>query len=323
MSEPELLAAHGVTKTYQVSGGLFSPRHLITAVDGVSFAIDPGEIFAVIGESGSGKSTLSRLLVGLERPTSGYIEFRGRRLEEELKEVRRRVQIVFQDPYSSLDPRLRIGQSIREPLHALRYVGDFDRRVEEVLDAVALPKGAAAKMPHEFSGGQLQRIAIARALAPQPAVLVADEPVSALDVSVQAQVLNLLLDLREHEGLTIVLVAHDLGVVSRVADRVAVMFGGHIVEMGDVDDIVANPGHPYTRRLLGSVLRMDGGLPMDDGTQDVDTFEGHRPDLCPYLARCPIRLPLCASVAPDLRAAASGASEGWHSEHRTACHAVQ
>lgn len=319
VSAEALISVHGVSKLYRGSSQmLFAPKQWVKAVDDVSFAVERNEILAIIGESGSGKSTLTRMLVGLERPTSGHVEVAGRRLDGDLKYVRRQVQIVFQDPYTSLDPRLPVGESIREPLQALGYEGDLARRVQAVLDAVALPAGAERKFPHEFSAGQLQRVAIARALAPEPRAIVADEPVSALDVSVQAQVLNLLLDLRDRAGLTIVLVAHDLGVVSRVADRVAVMFGGKLVEIGTMHEVVSRPRHPYMRQLLRSVLRMDGVLPEDEPRQEEGPAIDGRSTLCPYRSRCPLRIAQCDEAPPPLRTATGLDAED--SGHLVACH---
>jgi len=327
MTSDPLLTAHHLTKTYPVEArSLFAGRRWLRAVGDVSFTVRPREIFAIIGESGSGKSTLTRLLVGLESPTSGHVELAGRHVGRNLSDMRSQVQIVFQDPYSSLDPRLRIGTTIREPLISLGYKGNLDERVRAMLEAVGLPSGAERKLPHEFSGGQLQRIAIARALAPDPAVIVADEPLSALDVSVQGQVLNLLLDLRDERGLTIVLVAHDLAVVFTVADRVAVMFGGRLVELGGTDEMAANPRHPYTQQLLRSVLRMDGVLPEDDPRGVDEPIRPGGGSLCPYRARCPVRIVLCDQVDPPLGPAsrdgepAVSKATGGPSDHLVACH---
>jgi peptide/nickel transport system ATP-binding protein len=231
------------------------------ALRGVSFGVKAGQRFGIVGESGSGKSTLVRLLAGLDRPTSGTIEFRGIRIdnlgERGLKFLRDELQIVFQDPMGSLDPRMRIRDIICEPLSR----GD-DRagRLRELLDAVGLPQDAASRYPHQFSGGQRQRISIARALAPHPKVLVADEPVSALDVSVRAQILSLLADLVERYDLTLVFVSHDLSVIRHVCDTVAVMRRGEIVELGDVEQVYQQPAHPYTRELIAAAPTIRGAL---------------------------------------------------------------
>ncbi len=228
------------------------PARTLTAVAGVSFELARGETLGVVGESGSGKTTLMRLLLGLERPDGGLITYHGGSL-------RREVQVVFQDPVSALDPRMRVRRLVAEPLRALAIREDHQARVLELLEAVGLPEAAAGRYPHEFSGGQRQRIAIARALAPRPRVLLADEPVSALDVSVRAQILNLLEDLRTGFELTLVLVSHDLSVVRHMCDRVLVMNRGEIVEQGPVQRLFAAPQHPYTRSLLDSIPRLRPG----------------------------------------------------------------
>ncbi|MEV4310830.1 ATP-binding cassette domain-containing protein [Actinocrispum sp. NPDC049592] len=236
-------------------------RRNVHALKGVTFTVNAGQRFGIVGESGSGKSTLVRLLAALDRPTGGLIRFRGTRIdtlpERKLKFLRNDLQIVFQDPMGSLDPRMRVKDIICEPLDR-----DYDRseRLRELLDAVGLPQNAATRYPHQFSGGQRQRISIARALAPYPKVLVADEPVSALDVSVRAQILNLLDELVERYDLTLVFVSHDLAVVRRVCDTVAVMRRGQIVEIGDVEQIYRYPNHPYTRELIAAVPTLQGAL---------------------------------------------------------------
>jgi len=234
-------------------------RRDVHALRGVSFDVEPGQRFGIVGESGSGKSTLVRLLAGLDQPTSGSITFRGQRVdgvpERKLKFLRSELQIVFQDPMGSLDPRMRVRDIIGEPL------GRVDRgRVAELLDAVGLPADAADRYPHQFSGGQRQRISIARALAPRPSVLVADEPVSALDVSVRAQILDLLADLVDRFELTMVFVSHDLGVVRHVCDTVAVMRRGEIVELGAVDQVYDQPAHEYTRELIAAAPSLRAAL---------------------------------------------------------------
>ena len=228
---------------------LFGPRRALTAVDDVSFDLRREETLGVVGESGSGKTTLMKLLLGLERPDHGSVTYLGQSL-------RREVQVVFQDPASALDPRMRVDQIIMEPLHVLRIQEDHRARLAELLDAVGLPLAYARRYPHEFSGGQRQRIAIARALAPRPRVLIGDEPVSALDVSVRAQILNLLEDLRVGFHLTLVLVSHDLSVVRHMTDRVLVMQAGRVVEEGATREVFRSPRHPYTRLLLDSIPRL-------------------------------------------------------------------
>jgi peptide/nickel transport system ATP-binding protein len=228
---------------------LFGPRRVLTAVDDVSFDLTREETLGVVGESGSGKTTLMKLLLGLERPDAGTVTYFG-------GELRREVQVVFQDPASALDPRMRVSDIIMEPLRVLRIPGDHRARALELMDAVSLPRAYARRYPHEFSGGQRQRIAIARALAPHPRVLIGDEPVSALDVSVRAQILNLLEDLRVGFQLTLVLVSHDLSVVRHMTDRVLVMQHGRIVEEGPTRQVFRAPAHAYTRLLLDSIPRL-------------------------------------------------------------------
>jgi peptide/nickel transport system ATP-binding protein len=228
---------------------LFGPRRILTAVDDVSFELQREETLGVVGESGSGKTTLMKLLLGLEKPDEGSVGYFGRSL-------RREVQVVFQDPASALDPRMRVADIVMEPLRVLRIEGDHRARLAELMDAVGLPLGYARRYPHEFSGGQRQRIAIARALAPRPRVLIGDEPVSALDVSVRAQILNLLEDLRVGFQLTLILVSHDLSVVRHMTDRVLVMQHGRIVEQGSTPQLFRAPQHPYTRLLLDSIPRL-------------------------------------------------------------------
>ncbi|MGN6751471.1 MAG: ATP-binding cassette domain-containing protein [Intrasporangium sp.] len=239
------------------------PGPVVQALRGVSLEVAPGERFGIVGESGCGKSTLLRIIAGLDRPTSGRVVVEGRDVtglpERRLGFLRQRLQVVFQDPMGSLDPRMRVRDIIAEPLVAQGIKGRR-HRVEELLDAVGLPADAADRYPHQFSGGQRQRISIARALAPEPTILLADEPVSALDVSVRAQVLNLLDDLVSELGLTLVFVSHDLSVVRHVCDRVAVMSAGEIVETGPTSEVYDRPRHPYTARLLRSVPSMQSAL---------------------------------------------------------------
>jgi ABC-type glutathione transport system ATPase component len=264
-TEP-LLEAVDVVRDYRLPRrSLRGPVPVRHALRGVSLAIRAGERVGIVGESGSGKTTLARLLVGLDQPTAGDIRFEGQsivgRHERDLRHLRAGVQMVFQDPMSSLDPRLTVGGIVAEPLVGLRIAGDHAARVVELLEAVGLPAGSARRYQHQFSGGQRQRIAIARALVPNPRVLVADEPVSALDVSVRAQVLNLVLDLADDLRLTVVLVSHDLSVVRFLCDRVAVLYQGEIVELGPTEDVYERPRHEYTKSLLAAVPTIEGGLP--------------------------------------------------------------
>lgn len=260
-----LLQTSAVRQRYPLPRTTFlARREYLTAVDDIDFTVDAGESVGIVGESGSGKSTLTRLLSGDERPLSGTVAYNDIDVwsctPAQRHEFRRNVQIVLQNPRASFDPRLRLGASLAEPLRALRIDVDYTTRVTEVLDQVGMGTDALGKYPHQFSGGQLQRLAIARALMPKPAVLIADEPVSALDVSIRAQVLNVLKDLVEHLGLALILIAHDLSVVAYATDRVAVMAGGRIVEQGAALDLFENPTAPETHDLVGAVLTIEQGL---------------------------------------------------------------
>jgi peptide/nickel transport system ATP-binding protein len=243
--------------------GLFSPRRTVKAVNGVSFKLEAGKTLGIVGESGSGKSTLARLLVALEAPEKGEVRFEGEPIsglsEAALRPRRRNIQMVFQDPVSSLDPRMRIGTSIAEPLDVAEPDLDAEtrhRRIAAMLERVGLGEGAMMRFPHQFSGGQRQRIAIARALVTRPKLLIADEPVSALDVSVQAQILNLLLDLKLEFGLSLIFISHDLGVVRYLCDRVIVMQAGGIVEEGETEALFSSPAAPYTQALIAAMPRL-------------------------------------------------------------------
>ena len=261
-----MVAVEQVTRTFALPRRKLSESPgSIDAVSQVSFTVAVGESFGIVGESGSGKTTVARMIVGLDHPSEGRIEVAGIDVAgargSDLKELRRTAQMVFQDPMGSLDPRMKVGSIIAEPLRSLKIPGDHRERVAELLDAVALPSDTARRYAHEFSGGQRQRIAIARALAPHPRLLVADEPVSALDMTVQTLTLELLADLKRRFDLTLVFISHDLSVVHEVCDRVAVMQNGKIVEIGDADEVYTNPRHDYTVSLLGSIPRLDGTLP--------------------------------------------------------------
>lgn len=254
-----LLDVRNLVKEFSRPRGLWRHAPPVRAVGGVSFTIDEGEMFGLVGESGSGKSTTGRCLLRLVEPTSGEIRFRGEDVRAcsrgRLRELRREMQIVFQDPYGSLNPRMRAGAIVEEPLvvHRLGSRAERRARVADLFRLVGLDPAFMVRYPREFSGGQRQRIGLARALALGPSFIVADEPVSALDVSVQAQVINLLMDLQQQLGLTCLLIAHDLRLVQHVCSRVAVMYRGRIVETGPAADVLAHPGHPYTQALLSAV----------------------------------------------------------------------
>jgi oligopeptide/dipeptide ABC transporter ATP-binding protein len=300
----------GLVKHYQ-SGGLFARRGPpVRAVDGVSFQIGRGETLGLVGESGCGKSTVGRTLLRLQEPTAGRAIFDGANVfaldHAALRRLRRRMQIVFQDPYSSLNPRMRIGAAVAEGIEIHRLVpkAEIPGRVAALLQEVGLDPAFARRYPHEFSGGQRQRIGIARALAVEPAFIVCDEPVSALDVSVQAQVLNLLADLQRHRGLSYLFIAHDLAVVRQVAHRVAVMYLGRIVETGPTEGLLADPRHPYTVALLSAVPEPDPAgrkrrvvLPGDPPSPSAP------PSGCPFHPRCfhPAKSDRCRAELPQLR----------------------
>ena len=320
-----LLRASDVTKHYPLrADGLARHRKVLRAVDGVSLEVRGGETLGIVGESGCGKSTLGRCLVRLTELTGGRVEFDGRDIStlstRRLRPVRPGMQLVFQDPQASLNPRRRAGDIVAEPLLVHRY-GDgaaVRRRVAELFDVVGLAAAHLDRYPHEFSGGQRQRIGIARALATNPKLIVADEPVSALDVSIQAQVLNLFADLQEEFALTYVFIAHDLGVVRHVSDRIAVMYLGEIVELGETEALYKEPAHPYTQALLSAVPDIDDGTVTDDSPRERIVLTGEvpnpvdKPTGCPFRTRCPYARERCAVERPRLTVTASG--------RHTACH---
>ncbi|RPH44574.1 MAG: ATP-binding cassette domain-containing protein [Burkholderiales bacterium] len=309
-----LLAIRDLVRRYRLPRTrLFGPPPELLAVDGVSLSIDPGRSLGVVGESGSGKSTLARAAMALEAPDAGTVELLGQDLNalapDALRRARRDFQMVFQDPYGSLDPRQTVERIVAEPLSAIGHVAAAERRerIGEALASVGLRAGDLGKFPHEFSGGQRQRIAIARALITRPKLIVADEPVSALDVSVQAQVLNLLRDLQTRLGLTYLLISHDLAVVDHVCDRVAVMYAGRIVEEGDPRTLFAAAAHPYTRALLDAVPRADDPdrrrrrrAAAQVAPADAAAPRAGGPG-CAFAARCPHALPRCREETPVLR----------------------
>jgi oligopeptide/dipeptide ABC transporter ATP-binding protein len=307
-----LLQVDNLVKHFSVGGGLGGGHAgLVRAVDGVSFSIRRGETLGLVGESGCGKTTTGRCILLLERPTSGRIVFEGTDIaalnEGALRAVRRRIQVIFQDPYSSLNPRMTIGQILAEPLQVHRIVPEKKARldrVRELLSQVGLLPQHAQRYPHQLSGGQRQRVGIARALAMEPALIVCDEPVSALDVSIQAQIINLLEDLQARYGLTYLFIAHDLSVVRHISDRVAVMYLGRIVEMTDRTHLYEEPLHPYTRALLSAVPIPD---PQVEERREHTVLKGevpsplNPPSGCVFHPRCPKAVERCASAVPPLR----------------------
>jgi len=302
-----LLDVVNVTKTYTIGSKLRNKsKDKVHAVNDVSFHLMQGETLGIVGESGCGKSTLGRMLVSLEEITSGTVDFDGHNLGKlgarKIRPLRKRFQMIFQDPYASLNPRRQIGKIIEEPLR-IQGVSREERRKRamELLEKVGLDANSYSKYPHEFSGGQRQRVVIARALALNPELVVADEPVSALDVSIQAQILNLFHDLQEEFGLTYIFIAHDLGVVRHVSDRIAVMYLGKIVELADADSLYDSPAHPYSQALLSANPRMDAD---ETSTRIILTGDIpnpiNRPSGCSFHPRCPIAKDKCRSEEPPL-----------------------
>ena len=274
-----LLEVRHLVKEFTHSHGLFRTGSAVRAVDDVSFAIEAGETFGLVGESGSGKTTTGRCILRLIEPTSGEIEFRGENVlrfdRQRMRRARRDLQIVFQDPYSSLNPRMRAGAIVEEPLivHKVGDRAERRRRVAELFQLVGLDPQHATRLPHQFSGGQRQRIGLARALALNPSFIIADEPVSALDVSVQAQVVNLLMELQERLNLTYLFIAHDLRLVRHICQRVAVMYRGRIVEIGQTEALFASPAHPYTRALLSAIPVPDPSAVRQRVVLDPESFD--------------------------------------------------
>lgn len=295
-------------------------RMYVKAVDNVTFSVHEGETLGIVGESGCGKSTLGRTMIRLQEPTDGRIYFRGKDIsnlkEREMRSIRREVQIMFQDPYASLDPRMTVGDIIAEPLDIQKIYKDPKERLDRILELMelcGLNKNYITRYPHEFSGGQRQRIGIARALSVRPSLVICDEPVSSLDVSIQSQIINLLIELKKKLNLSLVFISHDLSVVRHIADRVIVMYLGRIMEVGSKKDIFENPQHPYTQALLSAIPVIG-----EDSFETMQVLEGELPSpvnpppSCPFSTRCPYALPECSRMVQPYRNLGAG--------HFAACH---
>lgn len=319
-----LLRIENLKKHFPVRLGAFGEKAAIVhALDDFSLEIIEGETLSLVGESGCGKSTTGFAILNLHQPTAGQVIYRGENIagfdDKQMRPIRRDLQIVFQDPYSTLNPRMTVGEAVGEPIlfHKLCGKAELPERIERLLGDVGLPGRFSQRYPHELSGGQRQRVAIARALACEPKFIVCDEAISALDVSIQAQIINLLLDLQEKYGLTYLFIAHDLAVVRHISDRIGVMYLGRLAELGTRDQVFRAPLHPYTKALLSAVPDAD---PVAERSRERQILEGDVPSPlappagCRFHTRCPIAMERCRSVVPDWRERAAG--------HFVACHAV-
>ncbi|UOE76836.1 ABC transporter ATP-binding protein [Parageobacillus thermoglucosidasius] len=315
-----LLQVKGLKKYFPVTGGIFSKKiGEVKAVDDVTFTVYKGETLGIVGESGCGKSTTGRMLLRLIEPTEGSIVFEGKEVtklsKSELRKMRRDMQMIFQDPFASLNPRHTVEKILEEPLvvHGIGSKAERKKRVQEMLEVVGLGRYHAKRYPHQFSGGQRQRIGIARALMTNPKLIIADEPVSALDVSIQAQVLNLLKDLQKEFGLTYIFIAHDLGVVRHISDRVGVMYLGGLVELADSDQLYESPKHPYTKALLSAVPIPDPEYKKESQLLSGDLPNpANPPQGCAFHTRCGACMDICKQKRPKMKEVEKG--------HYVACH---
>ena len=322
MSNAPLFEARHIVKNFQVGGGMFSKPRIVHAVDDVSFTIDKGETLGLVGESGCGKSTIGRTILRLHEPTSGQILLDGEDItHKDMRPYRKRMQIVFQDPYASLDPRMTVGDIVGEPLDIQKaFSGKAERqeKILELLSLVGLNSEHMNRYPHEFSGGQRQRVSIARAMALHPDFMVCDEPISALDVSIQAQVINMLMELQHKLGMAYLFIAHDLNVVRHISNRVGVMYLGSLVEVCQADNLYRNPLHPYTQALLSAIPIPD---PEVSRSRKRVVLEGdvpspiNPPKGCKFHTRCPYATDLCRAEKPEMLTVEPG--------HTCACHKVQ
>lgn len=320
MANTPLLQVKGLKKYFDITGGILSRKiGEVKAVDGVSFDVYEKEVLGIVGESGCGKSTTGKAILRLIEPTEGEIIFNGQEItklnEEEMRKLRRDMQIIFQDPYASLNPRHKVEKILSEPLlvHQIGTKEERSKKVREVLDIVGLPSEAASRYPHQFSGGQRQRIGIARALIVNPKLVICDEPVSALDVSIQSQILNLMEDLQEEFGLTYIFISHDLSVVKHISDRVGVMYLGKIVELASNEELYDNPLHPYTKSLLSAVPEPDPDLQRERIILEGDVpSPSNPPNGCAFHTRCPECMDICKEVEPKFQEISDN--------HFVACH---
>jgi peptide/nickel transport system ATP-binding protein/oligopeptide transport system ATP-binding protein len=318
--QPPILEVNGLKKYFPIQGGVFGKTvGEVKAVDDVSFHVNEGEILGIVGESGCGKSTTGKSILRLIEPTEGEVKFEGQDITsldgEKMRELRKDMQIIFQDPYASLNPRHTVEKIISEPLlvHGMKSKKAREERVQELLEVVGLSAYHASRYPHQFSGGQRQRIGIARALANNPKLIICDEPVSALDVSVQSQILNLMEDLRDEFNLTYIFIAHDLSVVKHISDRVGVMYLGRMVELTEKDTLYQDPKHPYTQALLSAVPEPDPDIEKERIILQGDVPSPEDPPTgCAFHTRCPFAMDICSRIRPEFRPV--------EDHHFVACH---